>query len=172
MLGRENPPWTRQTPWQGEPPRTRQTPHPPPPWSRLQNTVYERTVRILLECILVSWYFYCKNWFHGKGLIYSIWPIPLEKEIYPPPPREKTTFTTTCVGKNVLREYIRLARCKLISPGTGENFTPVPESHKLTIKVVDKKSRCNLFIDSATDNVESVSHSLPYFCLSARKKLD
>ena len=72
-----------------------------------------------------------------------------------------------------MREYyIRLARRKFIAPGKGENCTPVPESHKLTIKVVDKKSRRNLFIDSATDNVESVSHSLPYFCLSARKKLD
>ena len=48
----------------GRPPGTRQTtpthPHPPPPWtrqtppgSRLQHTVYERPVRILLECILV-----------------------------------------------------------------------------------------------------------------------
>ena len=70
------PPWISQTP-----PRTRQTPpdqpdppdqadppgparppgpgrHPPrtrqtPPGSRLQHTVYERQVRILLECILV-----------------------------------------------------------------------------------------------------------------------
>ena len=38
------PPRTRQTP-----PQTRQTPR-----SRLQHTVYERPVRILLECILVS----------------------------------------------------------------------------------------------------------------------
>ena len=36
------------------PPRTWQTPPPPPPpGSRLQHTVYERPVRILLECILV-----------------------------------------------------------------------------------------------------------------------
>ena len=70
------PPWTRQTPprhqgdpppRQGEPPRTRQTPrtkeNPPrpdrpprpgrPPGRRLQYTVNERPVRILLECILV-----------------------------------------------------------------------------------------------------------------------
>ena len=38
--GRENPPFPRQ----GE----------PPPGSRLQHTVYERPVRILLECILVG----------------------------------------------------------------------------------------------------------------------
>ena len=42
-----HPPGTRQT----TPPQTRQT--PPPPGSRLQHTVYERPVRILLECILV-----------------------------------------------------------------------------------------------------------------------
>ena len=40
------PPRTRHTP-----PRTRHT--PPPPGSRLRHTVYERPVRILLECILV-----------------------------------------------------------------------------------------------------------------------
>ena len=49
---RQTPPRTRQTP-----PRTRQTPpgpgRAPPPGSRLQHTVYERPVRILLECILV-----------------------------------------------------------------------------------------------------------------------
>ena len=45
------PPWTRQTPPdQADPPRTRQT----PPGSRLQHTVYERPVGILLECILVQ----------------------------------------------------------------------------------------------------------------------
>ena len=45
----------------GRPPRTRQTtptphlpgPDRPPPGSSLQHTVYERPVRILLECILV-----------------------------------------------------------------------------------------------------------------------
>ena len=74
------PPWTRQTPLdQADPPRTRQT-HPLPPWdqadpldqadppgpgrpppppgSRLQNTVYEQPVRILLECILVDKYLF------------------------------------------------------------------------------------------------------------------
>ena len=70
------------TPWEQTPPRTRQTPPPgadtppgeqtppspgqadppwarqtPPPRSRLQPTVNERPVRILLECILVSFYF-------------------------------------------------------------------------------------------------------------------
>ena len=39
------PPWTRQTP-----PDQADTPHPTP---RLQHMVYERPVRILLECILV-----------------------------------------------------------------------------------------------------------------------
>ena len=63
MLGC-HPPGTRQTPpGPGRPPGTRQTPwdladpprpgRPPPPGSRLQHTVYERPVRILLECILV-----------------------------------------------------------------------------------------------------------------------
>ena len=64
---RENPPQTRQTtplaggrnppgpgrpPWQGE---------PLPPGSRLQNMVYERPVRILLECILVNGAFTLPN---------------------------------------------------------------------------------------------------------------
>ena len=35
--------------------------HPPPPGSRLQNTVYERPVRILLECILVMQVFVAKT---------------------------------------------------------------------------------------------------------------
>ena len=64
-------PPTRQTPrGLGRPPQTRQTPldqadtpldqadpqdqADPPPGSRLQHTVYERPVHILLECILVS----------------------------------------------------------------------------------------------------------------------
>ena len=52
--GPGRPPRNRQTP-----PRTSQTPPeqantPPPPRSRLQHTVYERPVRILLECILVT----------------------------------------------------------------------------------------------------------------------
>ena len=73
MLG--SPPWTRQTPPdQADPPRTRQTTPPgtrqtpprpgghpsqdqqttpPSMGSRLQHMVYERPVRILLECILV-----------------------------------------------------------------------------------------------------------------------
>ena len=47
---RENPPRTRENPpRQGEPPG----PGRPPPGRRLQHTVYERLVRILLECILV-----------------------------------------------------------------------------------------------------------------------
>ena len=41
---------TRQTPPGADPPRTRQTPLGP---GRLQHTVNERPVRILLECILV-----------------------------------------------------------------------------------------------------------------------
>ena len=61
--GRENPPLAgRTTPWQGEPPPQADTPPeqtpprdqtPLPPGSRLQHTVNERPVRILLECILV-----------------------------------------------------------------------------------------------------------------------
>ena len=121
----------------------------------------------------ISWYFYYKYWFHRKGHIYSIRPIILEKEIIPPPPppRESYFCDYMCGWKNwvqhlVLREdYIRLATCKLIGPGAGEIFTPAPESHKFTIKDVDKKSRCNLFIDSTTDNIESVSHWLLAFCL-------
>ena len=50
------PPQTRQTP--PHPPGTRWTPTPPvtrqtAPGSRVQHTVYERPVSILLECILV-----------------------------------------------------------------------------------------------------------------------
>ena len=78
MLGCHNPPGWRappdeadQPPQNGEPPRTRQTPpgmeNPPdqadppgmenPPRSRLQHTVYERPVCILLECIIVFYHF-------------------------------------------------------------------------------------------------------------------
>ena len=51
------PPWTRQTPpGPGRPPQNQQTPSPP--GRRLQHTVYERPVRILLECILVGLHFF------------------------------------------------------------------------------------------------------------------
>ena len=54
-----DPPWTRHPLPQSRPPhpppgsRHLRTRHPPPPGSRLQHTVNERPVRILLECILV-----------------------------------------------------------------------------------------------------------------------
>ena len=58
-----HPARTRQTPPRPDPPRPGRPPwtrhhHPPtrqtaPPRSRLQHTVYEQPVRILLECILV-----------------------------------------------------------------------------------------------------------------------
>ena len=54
----DTPPDQADTPPdQADTPPTRQTPPRPgrhPPVSRLQNTVYERPVRILLECILVK----------------------------------------------------------------------------------------------------------------------
>ena len=64
-----HPPGPGRPPRLREPPQTRQTPpgpgrHPPPgpgrhpPGSRLQNTVYERPVRILLKCILV--FLFCR----------------------------------------------------------------------------------------------------------------
>ena len=43
------PPWD-----QGDTPHSRDQADTPPPGSRLQHTVYERPVRILLECILVQ----------------------------------------------------------------------------------------------------------------------
>ena len=46
----QTPPQTRHT----TPPRTRHTTTTPPPGSRLRHTVYERPVRIILECILVQ----------------------------------------------------------------------------------------------------------------------
>ena len=53
--GPDTPP--DQTPLdQTPPPRSR-----PPPGSRLQHTVNERPVRILLECILVAGFFYIRN---------------------------------------------------------------------------------------------------------------
>ena len=62
-----DPPWAgKPPPGPGRPPQTGQTPRAgrtppgpcrPPPGSRLQNTVYERPVRLLLECILVMWAF-------------------------------------------------------------------------------------------------------------------
>ena len=48
--GRENPPGQGEPSRQGGPPQQGGT----PPGSRLQNTVYERPVHILLECILVQ----------------------------------------------------------------------------------------------------------------------
>ena len=52
--GRENPPWSRHPP-QDQTPLGPDPPGPdPPPGSRLQHTVNERPVRILLECILVQ----------------------------------------------------------------------------------------------------------------------
>ena len=52
------PPGPGRPPLDGEPPPgTRQT----PPGSRLQHTVYERPIRILLECILVLLCFYRKT---------------------------------------------------------------------------------------------------------------
>ena len=53
---REQTPTTReQIPPRADPPGSRHPPwkQTPPPGSRLQHTVYERPVRILLECILV-----------------------------------------------------------------------------------------------------------------------
>ena len=56
--GRTPPPGPRRTPpGPGrQPPPSRENPHPtsPPPGRRLQHTVNERPVRILLECILVK----------------------------------------------------------------------------------------------------------------------
>ena len=53
--GTRHPPRTRHPPG-ANPPRTRHPPgaDTPPPGSRLQHTVNERPVRILLECILVE----------------------------------------------------------------------------------------------------------------------
>ena len=66
-----HPPWSRQTPPEQTPtPPDQADPlgadplrpgRPPPPRSRLQHTVNERPVRILLECILVSWCFTLKT---------------------------------------------------------------------------------------------------------------
>ena len=50
--GSRHPPGPDTTPPDQTPPHPDQTP-PPPPGSRLQHTVYERPVLILLECILV-----------------------------------------------------------------------------------------------------------------------
>ena len=47
------PPDQADPPWMENPPRMEE----PPPGSRLQHTVYEQPVRILLECILVLRYY-------------------------------------------------------------------------------------------------------------------
>ena len=53
--GADTTPRSRHPPQEQTPPRSRQVPpSPPPPRSRLQHTVYERPVRILLECNLVN----------------------------------------------------------------------------------------------------------------------
>ena len=62
MLGYHPPGPGRPPQDQADPPGTRHLPPPlgpcrPPPGSRLQHTVYERPVRILLECILVYFFF-------------------------------------------------------------------------------------------------------------------
>ena len=62
VSGRETPPGRDNLPGRDNPPLAGRTPpdreNPPgpdtPPGSRLQHTVYERLVRILLECILVK----------------------------------------------------------------------------------------------------------------------
>ena len=55
MLGYHPP---EQTPPGSRPPREQTPPHSLPPGSRLQHTVYERPVRILLECIPCSFNIY------------------------------------------------------------------------------------------------------------------
>ena len=66
---RSRPPWTRQTPPDQADPfgtrqtrRTKQTPpdQADPPGSTLQHMVYEQLVRILLECILVTYATYMR----------------------------------------------------------------------------------------------------------------
>ena len=56
-LDQSDPPGQGRPPRPGRPPRTRQRPprdrQTPPLGSRLQHMVYERPVRILLECIIV-----------------------------------------------------------------------------------------------------------------------
>ena len=56
-----HPPPGADTPWSRHPPR----PGTPPPGSRLQHTVNERPVRILLECILFMTYFHRAGGGHG-----------------------------------------------------------------------------------------------------------
>ena len=62
-LGRQHPPGP------GRLPRTRQT---PPRGSRLQHTVYEQPVRILLECILVIFF---HHFIHDAFFSYSATPL-------------------------------------------------------------------------------------------------
>ena len=70
-LGREIPSGTRPPPEQTPPTPRDQTPPraDTPPGSRLQHTVYERPVRILLECILVI-IIHCL--FFGQELLISL----------------------------------------------------------------------------------------------------
>ena len=79
LLGRENPPprsrhslWEQTPPQAGRTPRE-QTPPPPgadtPPGSRLQHTVNERPVRILLECILVYLVYIFLSCYHFQYLL-------------------------------------------------------------------------------------------------------
>ena len=62
------PSWKEKPPQlDGEPPQLEGEPprldgEPPPPGSRLRHTVYDRPVRILLECILVIFYTSLKTW--------------------------------------------------------------------------------------------------------------
>ena len=82
-----HPPW-EQTPRTSHPPPKSRHHHPPdqapprvqthpPPGSRLQHTVYERPVRILLECILVlslKILFYSGVFFHSSRILLTLPP--------------------------------------------------------------------------------------------------
>ena len=59
-----------QTPPQDQIPHWEQT--PPPPESRLQHTVNERPVRILLECILVPECVPMYLWLHGVATLWRL----------------------------------------------------------------------------------------------------
>ena len=68
------PPYVAEKPWKQTPAYGLRTPPPSncPPGSRLQHTVYERPVRILLECILVMNYFPRKSYFIGKNAFHPL----------------------------------------------------------------------------------------------------
>ena len=100
---KHTPPDQTHPPRPGTPPPPEQTPpDQPPPGSRLQHTVYERPVCILLECILVFWYSNTLMWKHLKSSNVQLVFVAhcIGKSNASPPSRSKFFHFDAVFGKN------------------------------------------------------------------------